>query len=73
VTALHKLLDELVDILGGCEHLENTNAFVIYVTLKTLLFIYFLLLPFAQSLVWLGGPVHYYLLVSSYLVLMKWG
>lgn len=60
VTALHKLLDELVDILGGCERILKTPMPLLYtITLKTFLFIYFLLLPFALvvGLAWWTGPV----------------
>ena len=47
VTNLHKLLDELVNILGGCERILKTPMPLLYtIILKTLLLIYFTVLPF---------------------------
>jgi putative membrane protein len=60
VTALHKLLDELVDILGGCERILKTPMPLLYtIILKALLVIYFLVLPFALviGLTWWTGPI----------------
>jgi ion channel-forming bestrophin family protein len=60
LTALHKLVDELVNILGGCERILKTPVPLIYtITLKALLCIYFLLLPWelVNGLTWWTGPI----------------
>ena len=46
LTALHKLVDDLVDILGGCERILKTPLPLIYgIFLKRLVLIYCLILP----------------------------
>ncbi len=60
LTALHELLDDMVDILGGCERILKTPAPLVYtITLKTLLLTYFLLLPWelVNGLTWWTGPI----------------
>jgi len=57
---MQKLLDSLVDSLGGCERILRTPMPLAYaIHLKQLLLIYCLLLPFqlVQSLHWLTGLV----------------
>jgi putative membrane protein len=45
---LHDMLDEMVDILGGCERILKTPLPLVYViTLKILLTVYFTLMPLA--------------------------
>lgn len=47
LNTLQKHIDDLVDILGGCERILKTPVPLIYtIVLKTLLIVYFLLLPF---------------------------
>lgn len=61
---LHKLLDTLVDILGGCERILKTPMPLIYtVILKTLLSIYFVLLPWelVDGLTWWTGPIMFFI------------
>lgn len=58
--AMQKLLDNLVDSLGGCERILRTPMPLAYaIHLKQLLLIYCLLLPFqlVNSLQWLTGLV----------------
>lgn len=58
--AMQKLLDNLVDTLGGCERILRTPMPLAYaIHLKQLLLIYCLLLPFqlVNSLEWLTGLV----------------
>lgn len=60
LSALYKLLDAMVDILGGCERILRTPMPLAYaIHLKQLLFIYCLLLPFevVSKLNWWTGPV----------------
>jgi ion channel-forming bestrophin family protein len=60
LTALQKLLDDMVDILGGCERILKTPVPLFYtITLKTLLVTYFLLMPWGlvSGLTWWTGPV----------------
>ncbi|MBR8837781.1 MAG: hypothetical protein DSM106950_28185 [Stigonema ocellatum SAG 48.90 = DSM 106950] len=60
LTRLHKLVDELVDILGGCERILKTPLPLIYsIRLKQLVLIYCLILPFelVNDLTWWTGPV----------------
>ena len=60
LTALHQLLDKMVDILGGCERILKTPVPLVYtITFKTLLLIYFLVLPLVlvQGLGWWTAPV----------------
>lgn len=60
LSALQKLLDDMVDILGGCERILKTPTPLIYtITLKTLLSTYFFVLPWAlvTGLTWWTGPV----------------
>ena len=57
---LHKLLDKMVDILGGCERILKTPVPLVYtIVFKTLLLIYFLVLPLllVQGLGWWTAPV----------------
>lgn len=59
LTALHDMLDEMVDILGGCERILKTPVPLVYtITLETLLWVYFLVLPFGlvHGLTWWTGP-----------------
>lgn len=60
VTALHKLLDAMVDVLGGCERILKTPMPMAYaIHLKQLLLIYCLSLPFqmVNDLTWWTGPI----------------
>lgn len=60
VIPLQKLLDDMVDILGGCERILKTPMPLLYtIILKALLLIYFLFLPFVLvvGLTWWTGPV----------------
>lgn len=60
LAALHELLDDLVDILGACERILKTPTPLIYtILLRTLLVIYFLLLPwdFVDGLTWWTAPI----------------
>jgi ion channel-forming bestrophin family protein len=60
LTALQKLVDDLVDILGGCERILKTPVPLAYaIKLKQLLLIYFLLEPFVlvEGLGWWTGPI----------------
>lgn len=60
LTALNKLLDEMVNILGGCERILRTPVPLVYtITLKLLFVIYFLVLPWemAHGLAWWTGPL----------------
>ena len=52
-------IDDMVDILGGCERILKTPVPIIYtIVLKILLIVYFLLLPFEliQSIGWWTCP-----------------
>ncbi|MCT7949654.1 hypothetical protein NG798_07635 [Ancylothrix sp. C2] len=60
LAALYKLLDAMVDMLGGCERILRTPMPLAYaIHLKQLLLIYCLLLPFevVSKLNWWTGPV----------------
>ena len=60
LSTLHKLLDKMVDILGGCERILKTPVPLVYtIVFKTLLLIYFLVLPLllVQGLGWWTAPV----------------
>jgi ion channel-forming bestrophin family protein len=60
LTSLHDLVDDMIDILGGCERILKTPVPLIYtMTLKTLLLAYFLLLPWelVNGLTWWTGPI----------------
>jgi ion channel-forming bestrophin family protein len=60
LNALHELLDDMVDILGGCERILKTPVPLVYtITLKMLLMMYFLLLPWelVTGLSWWTGPI----------------
>ncbi|WP_414584783.1 bestrophin family protein [Scytonema sp. PCC 10023] len=60
LNALHSLLDELVNLLGGCERILKTPVPLVYtITLKMLLTIYFLLLPWqlVSGFTWWTGPI----------------
>nr|WP_199316378.1 bestrophin family ion channel [Tolypothrix sp. FACHB-123] len=59
LNSLLELLDDLVDILGGCERILKTPTPLIYtIVLKILLIIYFLLLPLeiVNGLHWWTSP-----------------
>jgi ion channel-forming bestrophin family protein len=60
LTSLHAMLDEMVDILGGCERILKTPVPLVYtMVLKALLGVYFLLLPLqlVGGLGWWTGPI----------------
>ncbi|QMS86239.1 hypothetical protein HUN01_01055 (plasmid) [Nostoc edaphicum CCNP1411] len=60
LTALHKLLDDMVDILGGCERILKTPLPLIYtIKLRQLVLIYCLILPLelVSHLNWWTGIV----------------
>ena len=60
VNTLHDHISKVVDILGGCERILKTPVPLFYtLTLKSLLTIYFLLLPWqlVQGLHWWTAPV----------------
>src|ERR687886_1268841 len=60
VTALHKLLDRMVNCLGACERIIKTPVpLAEAIHLKQLLLIYCLSLPFqmVSAFLWLTGPV----------------
>lgn len=60
LASMHKLLDNMVDVLGGCERILKTPIPLAYaVHLKQLLLIYCLLLPFevVDNVQWWTGPV----------------
>ncbi len=60
LTALHNLVDDLVDILGGCERILKTPLPLIYtIKLRQLLLIFCLILPLeiVSSLNWWTGIV----------------
>jgi len=60
LTAMLKLLDTMVDVLGGCERILKTPIPVAYsIHLKQLLLIYCLTLPFqlVTELTWWTAPI----------------
>ncbi|MBW4671199.1 MAG: hypothetical protein KME60_28195 [Cyanomargarita calcarea GSE-NOS-MK-12-04C] len=60
LNTLHELLDDMVDILGGCERILKTPVPLFYtIIFKTLLSIYLLLLPWelVNGLTWWTGPI----------------
>lgn len=60
LTSLHEALDQMVDILGGCERILKTPVPLVYaITFNTLLLIYFLVLPLVlvDGLDWWTAPV----------------
>lgn len=60
LTSMLKLLDGMVDVLGGCERIVKTPIPVAYsIHLKQLLLIYCLTLPFqlVTELAWLTAPI----------------
>ncbi len=60
LAAMYKLLDGMVDVLGGCERILKTPMPLAYALhLKQLLFIYCLLMPFeiVSKLHWWTGPI----------------
>ena len=60
LSELHKLVDQLVDILGGCERILKTPLPLIYsVKLRQLVLTYCLILPLdlVKDLSWWTGPV----------------
>ncbi len=59
LTNLQGLLDDMVDILGGCEGILKTPVPLVYtIALKVLMIAYFLIVPlgFVESLGWQTGP-----------------
>ncbi len=69
LTALHKLVDELVNILGGCERILRTPIPLIYtIRLKQMVLIYCLVMPFdiVDELKWWTGLV---IAFSSFILL----
>ena len=59
LTNLQGLLDDMVDILGGCERILKTPVPLVYtIALKVLMIAYFLIVPlgFVESLGWETGP-----------------
>jgi ion channel-forming bestrophin family protein len=60
LNTLHKLLDDMIDILGGCERILKTPVPLFYtIAFKALLLIYLLLLPWelVNGLTWWTGPI----------------
>ncbi|AFY88757.1 MULTISPECIES: bestrophin family protein [Chroococcidiopsis] len=60
LTALHALLDELIDILGGCERILKTPLPLIYsIKFRLLVLIYCLILPLelVKNLTWWTGLI----------------
>lgn len=60
LTPLHELLDDMVDILGGCERILKTPMPLLYtIILKTLLTIYFIVLPLeiVNGMTWWTAPI----------------
>jgi ion channel-forming bestrophin family protein len=60
LNTLHELLDDMVDILGGCERILKTPVPLFYtIVFKTLLLSYLLLLPWelVNGLTWWTGPI----------------
>ncbi len=60
LTALHKLVDDLVNILGGCERILKTPIPLIYtIRLKQMVLIYCLIMPLdiVDELSWWTGPI----------------
>jgi len=60
LNTLQKLVDDLVDILGGCERILKTPAPILYaILLKILLLNYFVILPWAlvDGLTWWTAPI----------------
>jgi len=60
LNSLQKLVDDLVDILGGCERILKTPAPILYtILLKIILLIYFVILPWAlvDGLTWWTAPI----------------
>jgi putative membrane protein len=60
LTALHRLLDSMVDSLGSCERILKTPMPLAYsIHLKQLLLIYCLSLPFqmVNDFLWFTGPI----------------
>ncbi|NJM72102.1 MAG: hypothetical protein HC862_19020 [Scytonema sp. RU_4_4] len=56
---LHKLLNDMVDILGGCERILKTPVPLVYtITLKLLLIAYLMIMPLqlVNTLYWWTGP-----------------
>lgn len=56
---LHKLLNDMVNILGGCERILKTPVPLVYIiTLKLLLIAYLMIIPLqlTSSLCWWTGP-----------------
>jgi len=70
---LHKLLDELVDILGGCERILKTPMPLLYtITSRRCSFISYYCLALVVVLAWWTGPLLAFI-SFIHLVLMKWG
>jgi len=60
VAALQKLVDDLIDILGGCERILKTPMPILYtILLKGLLLVYFVVLPWelVDGLTWWTAPI----------------
>ena len=60
LNAMQELLNQMVDVLGGCERILKTPIPLAYaIHLKQLLLIYCLTLPFqaVRELVWWTGPI----------------
>ncbi|CAA9578329.1 probable membrane protein STY1534 [uncultured Synechococcales cyanobacterium] len=60
VAALQKLVDDLIDILGGCERILKTPMPLLYtILLKGLLLVYFIVLPWelVDGLTWWTAPI----------------
>ena len=60
LTGLHKLLDDMIDILGGCERILKTPLPLIYaIKLRQLVLIYCIVLPLeiVSGLSWWTGPI----------------
>ena len=60
LTSLHKLVDDLVDILGGCERILKTPLPLIYtIKLRQLLILFCLILPLeiVSNLNWWTGII----------------
>ena len=60
LTSLHKLVDELVNVLGGCERILKTPLPLIYtIILRKLVLVYCLVLPFeiVRDLQWWTGVI----------------
>jgi ion channel-forming bestrophin family protein len=60
LNTLHKLLDDMIDIVGGCERILKTPVPLFYtIAFKSLVLTYLLLLPWelVSGLTWWTGPI----------------